>query len=181
MTPRWMCIALVFVLPASSTWAQEVAKNPLRFVPQQAELVVQIERPRDLFVAVEKNELFQQAQKLAGVREYYDTTNFQQLYQLIAYFEKTLGKSRDEIIDELGAGGFVLGAKLTPPQGVVAVLQSKDEKKLRKFMEVALDIVEKELERQESKDRIVRSKYQGYDVGKIGPNVHFAIADAALV
>jgi hypothetical protein len=180
MTPRWLYILCLFLLSASSTRAQD-SKDPLRFVPAHAELVVKVDRPGELFDAVEKNELFQKAQKLAGVREYYDTTNFQQLYQLIAYFEKQLGKSRDEIIAELGAGGLAVGAKLTPPQGAILVLQSKDEKALRQFMDVAFDIVEKELERQESKDRIVRSKYQGYDVGKIGAKVHFAIADAALV
>jgi hypothetical protein len=180
MSPRALCIVGLFLFSTSTALAQD-AKNPLRFLPSQAEWVVKVERPRELLDAVEKNELFQQAQKLAGVREYYDSTTFQQLYQLIAYFEKQLGKSRDEIIDELGAGGVVLGAKLTPPGGVVLVIQSKDEVKLRKFVDVALEILQKELERQESKDRVVRSKYEGYDIGQFGPSVSFAIADAALV
>lgn len=180
MSPRWLCIIGLFVLSAPSAWAQD-AGNPLRFVSSQAELVIKVDRPRDLLDAVEKNELFVQAQKLAGVREYYDTTTFQQLYQLIAYFEKQCGQSRDEIIDELGAGGIVLGAKLTPPQGVVVVIQSKDEKKLRRFLDVAFDVLRKELDRQESKDRIVRSKYLGHDIGQVGPKLSFAIADGALI
>jgi hypothetical protein len=180
MSPRALCIVGLFLCSTPAALAQD-ARNPLRFVPSQAEWVVKVERPRQLLDAVEKNEIFQKAQKLAGVREYYDTTTFQQLYQLIAYFEKQLGKSRDEIIDELTAGGVVLGAKLTPPQGAVFVAQSKDEARLRKFVDVALDLLQKELERQESKDRIVRSKYQGHDIGQIGPKVSFAIADAALL
>lgn len=179
MSSRWLCIVSLLVF-TSPVFAQD-AKNPLRFVPGQAEWVVKVDRPLELLNAVEKNELFLQAQKLAGVRDYYETTNYQQLYQLIAYFEKELGKSRDEIIDELGGGGVVLGAKLTPPQGVVVAIQSKDEKRLRKFMDVALDILQKELERQESKDKIVRSKYLGHDVGQIGGKLAFAIADGALI
>jgi hypothetical protein len=180
MSPRWLCGLCVLVLSASIGAAQE-SKDPLRFVPSQAEWVVKVDRPREVLDAVEKSDLFQQAQKLAGVREYYDSTNFQQLYQLIAYFEKELGKSRNEIIDDLGAGGLALGARLTEPKGGVLILQAKDEPRLRRFMDVALDIIAKELERQESKDRIVRTKHERYEIGQIGPKLAFAIADGALV
>jgi hypothetical protein len=103
------------------------------------------------------------------------------LYQLIGYFEKQLGKSRNDIIDDISAGGVVLAARLTPPKGAVLIVQSKDDAKVRKFLDVAFDIIERELDRQESKDKIVRSKYQGYDVGKIGKDLSFAIADGAVV
>ncbi len=171
-------VTLLSALPASA----QPAKDPLRFVPSQAEWIVKADRPRELVEIVEKNELFQEAQKLAGVREYYDTTAFQQLYQLIAYYEKQLGKSRDEIIDDISAGGVVLAAKLTPPdKAALLVVQAKDEAKLRAFVDLSLEILTKELERQESKDRIVRKKYDRFDVGQIGPKFNFAIADGALI
>src|SRR5207244_12857336 len=103
MLRRWSSLLTLFLATALPVAAQ--TKDPLRFVPNQAEVVVQVDRPRHLIEAVEKNEQFQEAQKLAGIREYYDTTNFQMLYQLIGYFEKQLGKSRDEIIDDISAGG----------------------------------------------------------------------------
>jgi hypothetical protein len=177
MRSRWLCI--VGVLWFAPLVAAQPAKSALRFVPSQTELVVKIDRPRDLVEAVEKNDVFQQALKLAGVREFYDTTNFQQLYQLIAHFEKQLGKSREELIDELG--GIVIAAKLTPPTGAALILQAKDPKTLRRLMEVALDLVTKELERQESKDKIVQKKYEGIDVGQIGGKLSFALADNALI
>ena len=171
-------VTLLSALPASA----QPAKDPLRFVPSQAEWIVKADRPRELVEIVEKNELFQEAQKLAGVREYYDTTAFQQLYQLIAYYEKQLGKSRDEIIDDISAGGVVLAAKLTPPdKAALLVVQAKDEAKLRAFVDLSLEILTKELERQESKDRIVRKKYDRFDVGQIGAKFKFAIADGALI
>ncbi|MBI3823206.1 MAG: hypothetical protein HY289_11085, partial [Planctomycetes bacterium] len=180
MKPRWLCSLWVVLLSSAAAFAQD-AKNPLRFVPGQAELIVKVDRPRELLKAIETNELFLEARKLAGVREYYDSTNFQQVYQLIAYFEKQLGQDRDEIIAELTAGGIVIGAKVTPPQGAVLVIQSHDEKKLRRFLDVAFDVLTKELERQESKDRVVRSKYMGHDIGQIGGKLSFAIADGALI
>jgi hypothetical protein len=180
MSPRGLYIAGILLCSSSAALAQD-AKNPLRFVTSQAEWIVKVERPRQLFDAIKKNEVFQKAQKLAGVREYYDTTTFQQLYQVIAHFEKRLGKNREEIVDELTAGGVVLAAKLTPPQGAVLVVQAKDEATLRRFIDVSLDLLQKELDRQESKDRIGRGKYQDYDTIEIGPNANFAIVDAALV
>jgi hypothetical protein len=180
MSLRYFSIVPLFLLSAGSAFAQE-AKNPLRFVPGQAELVVKIDRPRQLVEMVEGHELFKKGVKLAGIRDYYDTTTVQQLYQLIGYFEKKLGKSRDEIIDDLSAGGIVIAAKLTPPQSTIVVLQSKDERDLLLFLDLAFDVVTKELDRQESKERLVRPKYNSYDFGKIGPNLTFAVSDGALV
>ena len=102
------------------------------------------------------------------------------MYQLIGYFEKELGKSKEEILDELGAGGVVVAAKFSEPGGALIVMQAKDEAKLRPVVSLALDLLEKELDRQESKDRIVRSKYQGFDMGQLG-KASFAIAEAALL
>lgn len=168
---------LIFAPIASA----QPAKSPLRFVPAEAEWVVQLDRPRTLVDVVEKHDLFLKAQKLTGIRELYETTNAQQLYQLIEYFEKKLGKDRSAILEELTAGGAVLAARLTPPQGAALILQSRDEARLRAFVDLTLEIVTKELERQESKDKIVRKKYERFDVGQIGPKLSFAIADGALV
>ncbi len=175
-------LAAVCVLAVvSSVASAQGTKSPLRFVPAEAEWVVKVDRPRELVNTVETNPLFIDAQKLAGIREYYDTTTFQQLYQRIAYFEKRLGKTRDELLDDLGAGGLVIAAKLTNPGGAILVLQAKDEVRLRRFVDLALEAIGQELERQESKDRIVRKKYQELDVGQIGPKLSFALVDAALI
>src|SRR6266849_5012989 len=69
---RYFSIVTLFLLTAGSVFAQD-AKNPLRFVPGQVELVLKIDRPRLLVEMVESHELFKKAIKLAGVREYYDT------------------------------------------------------------------------------------------------------------
>src|SRR5262245_57982042 len=126
----WCCsIGLMFVLASAA--AAQPAKDPLRFVPSEAEWVIKVDRPRDVLHAVQKNELFHEAKKLAGFREYFDTTNVQQIYQLVAYFEKQLGKNRDEIVDDISAGGLVIAARLTSNKGAMLVLQAKDDAKLR--------------------------------------------------
>lgn len=180
MSPRWFAGLFVVIAPAIPAMAQE-AKDPLRFVPSRSELVIKVDQPRQTLELIEKHELFQQAQQLAGVKQYYDSTTFQQLYQLVAFFEKQLGKDRHDIVSDLSGGGLVLGARLTEPKGAVLVLQSRDEPSLRRFTDIALDIVAKELERQDSKDRIERKKYKGAEIGLIGPKLAFALADGALI
>ena len=150
-------------------------------MPSHAELVVKVDRPRDLLEAVEKHELFQKALLLPGYRELYDSTNVQRVYQLIAYFEKQLNKNKEEILDDLTGGGVVFAANLTQEKGALVVIQAKNDKALRRFMDVAIELLDKELERQESKDGVVRRKYQNFDTFTIGKDLSIAIVDAALV
>src|ERR1043165_1004284 len=179
MLQRWSSVTCLLFAIAPFVSAQ--SSSPLRFVPSQAEVVVQVDRPSEVVAAVEKNELFHKARQLAGIREFYDSTNFQRFYQLIAYFEEKLGKNRNELVADLTGGGIVFAAKFSEPQGAMLVIQSKNKKALAQFAEIALELVEKELERQDSKDRVVRTKYQGHDVIKIGPKLNLALADGALV
>src|SRR5439155_2934696 len=102
-------------------------KDPLRFVPKQAEVVAKIERPRALLEAIEKHETVQEALKISGIRELYDSTNLRRLYQLIAYFEKELGKDKLELLDALTGGGVVVAGKFSNPAGAMLVVQAKDE------------------------------------------------------
>ena len=48
----------------------------------------------------------------AGVRDFYDSTNYRRLQQLIAYAEKSLGRDRNELLDGLTGDGIVVAAKL---------------------------------------------------------------------
>ena len=180
MSPRSICSLILFTCTAGVASAQS-ARDPLRFVPSQAEAVAKIDRPRELLDTVLKHELFQQAQKLAGVRDYYDSTTFHRAYQLIGYFEKELGKTKEEILDELGGGGIVVAAKLSEPGGALLVMQAENEATLRRFVDLARDLIDKEFERQESKERINRSKYHGYEIGQLGKGPSYAIVDATFL
>ena len=173
--------AVVCFCTLSPLVSAQPAKGPLRFISAEAEWVVTVDEPRHLLTTVEQHPLFVDVQKLAGVRDFYDTTSFQQLLQLVSYFEKQLGKGRDGLLDDVAGGGIVLGAKVTKPGGAVLVLQSRDPKQMQRFADLALDVIKQELERQESKDRIIRGKYRKFDVGQIGPKLRFAFVDGAIV
>lgn len=155
-------------------------KDPLRFVPAAADVVVKLERSRALLEAVEKHEIIQEALKIAGVRDYYDSTNFRRLYQLIAHFEKELGKDRYELLDALTGGGVVFAAKISNPTAIMVVAQAKDEALLKKFAKMLVQLGEQELARQESKQAIRKKTYEGIEAIQIDKAI-FAIVDGAIV
>ncbi len=178
---RWRIlfgVCLVSLIPSQSR--ADGPKDPLRFIPAQAEAVVKIERPRALLDAVEQHELVKEALKITGVRELYDSTNYRRLNQLIAYFEKELGKEKHEILDALTGGGVVFSAKFSNPAGVLLAIQSRDEKTLKQFAMRLLDLAEKELARQEIKEPIRRTEYAGALIVRFGP-VNAALVDGALL
>ncbi|MCI0680897.1 MAG: hypothetical protein L0Y71_02235 [Gemmataceae bacterium] len=173
-----LSLAVALIIPASV--GGQSPKDPLRFVPSQAEVVVKMERPRALLEAVETHELVQEALKISGVRELYDSTNYRRLNQLIAYFEKELGKDKYELLDGLTGGGIVFAAKFSKPNAVMLAVQAKDEALLRRFAKMLHELAEKELARLEVKEPIRKTTYEGIDAYQFGP-VRLALIDGAIL
>jgi hypothetical protein len=170
---RWIVMAALLSAPAFA--AADEAKDPLRFVPAQADVVVKIERPRALLQILEKDDLVADAKKLAAVRDVLDSTNLRQLEQLIAYFEKSLGADKYELLDLVAGGGIVLAGKIENPAGALAVVQARDDKRLKQLVEHALRLADAERERLEVKEPIRKTDYKGV------PTIAFGDASAALV
>jgi hypothetical protein len=173
----WLtCLVFSSAVHASPT------PDPLRLVPDIADLAVKIEQPRRLVESVLHNSHFQQFQTLDPVREFYDSTNARRFYQFLAYFENQFGADRMELLDRLAGGGIVLGAKVGPqPAPSVLVIQAKDEALLRRFFKLGLSLIEQELARQESKEKIAKGNHRGVDVWHIGKDFFTALAGSALL
>src|SRR5207302_510158 len=126
-------------------------------------------------------ELIKQAEALGPVREFLDSTNYRRFYQLIAYFEKHLGARWPELPDRLASGGAVLAVKIQPKDAqVLLVVQGKEETLVGQFAELGLQILEQEVARTESKERLQKSKHRGIDTVRLGKDFHAAVAGAAL-
>src|SRR5262245_2878094 len=90
----------------------EAPPDPLRLIPEQADLFIKFEKPRQLVDSLLNLEFVKQLQTLEAFQELYDSTNARRLYQLIAYFEKELGGRWPDVLDRLAGGGIVIAAKL---------------------------------------------------------------------
>lgn len=179
---RWpLCCWTVVLLLAGAARA-ETPPDPLRLVPDQADLMVRIDNPRQLVETYTTLDLFQQLYKFEAFQESVDSTNVRRFNQLVAHFEKQLGAKWPEILDQAAGGGIVIAAKLGPqPAPAVLVVQSKDEAALKKLVHVALNVIEQELARQDIKERPEKGKYRDLDTVKIGNQFHAALAGSALV
>jgi hypothetical protein len=178
---RFQVTALATLLCALSPGlARAQTPDPLRLIPAAADAVAKVENPHALYDAVYEHEVFQKFLKIDAVAAFYDTTNFRRALQLLGYFEKELGHPRFDLLDRLAGGGVAFAAQFEK-KAVVLVVQAKDEELLKKFVAVARKVVDQELDRLESKEKVRSAKYRDLETLHLGKLVYAARAGSALV
>jgi hypothetical protein len=178
----WLAGLLLVVNAVPGRADAPATADPLRLVPAQADVILKVEQPRQLVETLTTLEPLQPIYQLQVVREYLDSTNARRLNQLLSYFEKELGVSRLEMLDRLAGGGAVAAVKFAPdPVPALLVIQGKDEELLRRFIKLAVEVVEQELARQDNKGRPETTTYRGIDGLKFGDKLFLARVGAALL
>lgn len=171
-------LGVVFLFPH----LQAQTPSPLRLVPDQADLFIEIQQPRLLLEAVTTLDIVEKIQEFPQVQELMDSTQARRFYQLLGHYERELGARWPELVDNLAGGGIVVAVKLgKQPAPSLLVMQGKDAELTGKFFKITLEIIEQELARQESKQRPVHGEYQGIKTVKIGNEFHAAVAGSALL
>jgi len=179
---RLSAVSFVCLFVAAAAARAENPPDPLRLVPEGADALVEIRNPRRLAEALLHLDVVKQAQALGPVQEILDSTNYRRFYQLVAYFEKHLGAGCPDLLDKLAGGGMVLVTEIGPkPAPVLLVVQGTDEKLMRRFAELGLQILEQEVARGEGKERVEKGSYQGTETVRLGKEFHAAVAGAALL
>lgn len=156
--------------------------DPLRLVPSQADFFLEIQQPRRLIEGGLHHELFQAAQALPPVREAYDSTNARRFLQLVAHLEKKLGAPWPELLDRLAGGGIVLAGKFAAdPAPALLVIQGKEAELSKRFFDAAREVIEAELVRQESKEKVEKQSYRGAEAVSVGKDFHAAVAGSTIL
>lgn len=156
--------------------------DPLRLVPDEADLFLKIERPRKLIETGLNLDAFKQLRELEAVQEVYDSTNFRRLYQLVSYYEKELGIPWPEILDRVAGGGIVVAAKVgKDPAPILVVVQGTDERFFKKFLKLSLDVIDQELTRQGAPQELTRGTYHDHETFKVGNDLRAGVAGSALL
>jgi hypothetical protein len=172
-----VCVAAV----AAETPKSDTPRSPLRLIPEQTDLLVQVPQPRRLVETLIALDTLKQLQQLAPVRELFDSTNVRRFTQLVAYFEKELGIPWPQLLERLAGRGVVLGIEFGPsPAPALVVVEGDDDKLMQQFFELGLRIAEQELARQEAKDKPVKGSYKGVATVRVGTEFHAAIAGGVL-
>jgi hypothetical protein len=159
----------------------ESPPDPLRLVPEQADIFIEVQQPRQLVEAGTSTDLFKTLLALPPVREYYDSTSARRAYQLLAYFEKELGAKWPELLDKVAGGGIVAATKIGDNQPALLVIQGTDADLVSKFYRTTLDVIAQELARQGlPKEAIKKGSYKDIPTVNVG-DFHAARIDAAIV
>jgi hypothetical protein len=156
--------------------------SPLRLIPAEADVVAQVPNPRRVAETASGLELFREFQGCSAIKEALDSTRVRRFRQLVAYFEKEMGRPWPELLDDLAGGGVAMGASFaSEPPLTLLVVQGRDAKTMQRFVKLAREVFEQELARGESKDKPVVSKYEGVEVLQVGEDFHAAVAGSALL
>ena len=156
--------------------------SPLRLVPVEADLLLHVREPQRLAEHARKLEALSKLLEFPAIKEQLDGTVARRGRQLLAYFEKALGAKWPELLDQLAGGGVALGTKVGSARApFLLVVQGKDARRMKRFVQLAAELIEAELARQESKDRLEKFDCNGVAAFKVGNDLWVARADAALV
>jgi hypothetical protein len=155
--------------------------DPLRLVPDVADLVVKVEQPRALVENFLELIPQKELQGFRGYREFYESTNYRRFLQLIGHFERELGKPWPQLVDELAGNGIALGLKFEKKAPALLVVEGKNPELTQRFVKLFLQVVEQELARQESKDKLERTTHQGVEVTKLGEGRWAVIGSTILL
>jgi hypothetical protein len=156
--------------------------SPLRLIPAEANFFLQVRDPRRLAETVADLDTLKELYAFPAVKEYFAGTQSRRGRQLLAYAEKELGAKWPELLDRLAGGGAVLGLRYgANPAPTLLAVQGRDEELLKKFVKLLGTVIEGELARQESGQRVVRRTYQKVELVSVGKEFHLAQAGAALL
>ena len=176
-------LAVLGLLLLSSLRTEAAEPDPLRFIPDKAELILKIEQPRQLVEGFTQLDSFKQAQQLEPVRKFLDSAQARRLLEFLAYYERDLGAKWPELLDKLAGGGIALGAKVLngTDDPVLLAVQGTDAELMKKFVEKVGYVIEEEMARTESKDKLIKKKYKDFEVVHIGKDLHACRIEAALL
>jgi hypothetical protein len=178
LRPLLACLALALV----TTTLRADPPDPLRLVPEQADVCIEVKQPARLVQTVLGLDLLKEASNLDAVAEILDSTNLRRFHQLVAYYEKELGAQWPDLAERLAGGGAVLAARFAPnPAPVLLVIQGKDKELTQKFFALALRVAEQELARQESQAHLEKGSHRGVETAHLGKELCAAVTDTALL
>jgi hypothetical protein len=137
--------------------------DPLAYVPDVANLLFRVENPRKLAETIRGLDAYQQLTKLPLLRDQFESPTFQRFFQLVSYYEQELGMPWPEMLDKVAGGGITFAAKVNEPTGVVLIFHGRDETAVKTFFTRAVSVIEQELARAESNEKIQKKTIKGCD------------------
>lgn len=181
---RFLVLVAMVALTGHAPAQGPAARGLLELVPRQADLVLVVDRPRQLIESLGSLSPVKQLMQFEAVREALDSTKTRQFRSLVAHVERQMGKPWPELLDSVAGRGICLAAR---PDGnrtpVLLVVQGRDEGLMKRALELLADAAGQGAEgmgkpiRFESADRkdVVAYRFDKNFYGAVlGPNLLLA-------
>lgn len=179
---RWLLLAGLSTAMLLAGKPLGLQADPLQLIPQQADLVLQVQQPRQFLETIYGLDVVRRFQQLPPVQEALDGTGLRRLQQLLTHIEKRLGAARYDLLERLGGQGVVLAIQgNVEPAPTWLVLQGRDEALATQFFALSLELIAEELARQETPQELHRACYRDCDTARIGNDLFMARAGPALI
>lgn len=172
-------VLVAFAFPGSVCAADP--PDPLRYIPDAAQVVVKVENPRRLAEAVTGLQAAQDARHLAPVRDALDSTAARRFFQMLGYLERELGAEWPDLLDQIGGGGIAVGARFGQNAPAVLVIQGTDEAQSAKAFDLFVRMVGDELTRQGAPHWPKRETKNGAETVWFGEGLHAARIGATVL
>jgi len=178
---RLLGLGVLLVLWTTSTLRAAPPPSPLRAVPAESEIVLHVQQPGKAADILTQNEFAVQLQKIQPFRELLDSTQMRRFQQLVTHFESKLGKKWPEILQQVAGGGAVIASKLGDNAPALFVLQGTDETASGKFFELALNVLQEEVTRQDPRAALERRKHHDKETVHLGKEFNVALRGATIL
>jgi hypothetical protein len=142
--------------------------DPLRLIPESSQLIVKVEKPRQLVEAVVALDVFKTAQNIPQAKAILESANVRRVLQMLAYFERELGAKWPELLDSVAGGGIAIGATLGDEAAPLLVIQGTDPKQTEKAFALLQRVVDEELARAGLPIKVEKESYKGFTIVKVG-------------
>jgi hypothetical protein len=171
-------MVLASLVPAAHA---EKPPSPLRLVPADADLLLTVPDARRFTETFTGLALLRKLEPFSAYRELLDSTRYRRFRQFLAYYEKEMSAPWPQLLDEVAGGGIVVSVKFEKsPAPSLAIIQGRDEKRVREFAHLAVSTIEQELARQDEKAKIKRGTYEGIETYQVGDELFAAVAGSAI-
>ncbi|VTS07230.1 hypothetical protein [Tuwongella immobilis] len=154
---------------------------PLQLVPADADFVVEIPNPRLLAETLLKHPNLKAARELEAAKELLESTNLTRFLQLVSYYERDLGVTWPQLLDQLAGRGMVVAGKYANPDNTALLIGGTDDEQMQRFLALVRKVIESEYSRQESKLVVEESTGNGVTILSLGGQASVIHFDRTLI
>lgn len=157
LTRHGLRLGFALILITSPAVVAQTLPPPVRCVPQDALICVQLTRPKALIDLLAGKEMTEAITSSALYRQQLSNPKFTEFVNVIKYLETTLETDWRTGLAGLAGGGVTFA--VCPQDTVVAIVDAEDERMLQRLHEIFLSFARGEAEKQGHPERVASKEY----------------------